>query len=174
MAAGNKLPRMQSGGSLVKNPPAMQEMRAWSLVWEYLLEKEMTTHSSILAWKIPWIEELGGVQSKGLQRVGHDWVTEHVVPWHHTNLLSYSSRDQISKIKVSQDYIVSGSSRGESSPSSASRGQQHSLAHDPFFVSLSVQFRHSVVSDSLQPQGLQHARLPCPSPTPGAYSNSCP
>ena len=38
----------------------------------------------------------------------------------------------------------------------------------------SVQFSHSVVSDSLQPRGLQHARPPCPSPTPGAYSNSCP
>ena len=39
---------------------------------------------------------------------------------------------------------------------------------------LSVQFSHSVVSDSLQPHGLQHARPPCPSPTPGVYSNSCP
>ena len=38
----------------------------------------------------------------------------------------------------------------------------------------SVQFSHSIVSDSLQPHGLQHARLPCPSPTPGVYSNSCP
>ena len=38
----------------------------------------------------------------------------------------------------------------------------------------SVQFSHSVVSDSLRPHGLQHARLPCPSPTPGVYSNSCP
>ena len=37
-----------------------------------------------------------------------------------------------------------------------------------------AQFSHSVVSDSLRPRGLQHARLPCPSPTPGAYSNSCP
>ena len=43
----------------------------------------------------------------------------------------------------------------------------------PLFIG-SVQFSHSVVSDSLQPQGLQHARLPCPSPTPRAYSNSCP
>ena len=42
------------------------------------------------------------------------------------------------------------------------------------FVTVSVQFSRSVVSDSLQPHGLQHVRLPCPSPTPGAYSNSCP
>ena len=40
-----------------------------------LLEKEMATHSSILAWKIPWMEEPGGLQSMGLQRVGHDWTT---------------------------------------------------------------------------------------------------
>ena len=39
------------------------------------LEKEMTTHSSILAWKIPWMEEPGRLQSMGLQRVGHDWAT---------------------------------------------------------------------------------------------------
>ena len=43
-----------------------------------------------------------------------------------------------------------------------------------YFTLSSIQFSHSVVSNSLQPHGLQHARLPCPSPTPGAYSNSCP
>ena len=45
------------------------------LGWEDLLEKEMATHSSILAWKIPWTEEPGGLQSVGWQRVGHDWAT---------------------------------------------------------------------------------------------------
>ena len=48
-----------------------------SLGWEDPLEKEMATHSSILAWKIPWTEELGGLQSMGSQIVGHDWVTGH-------------------------------------------------------------------------------------------------
>ena len=43
-----------------------------SLNWEDLLEKEMATHPSILAWKIPWTEETGGLQSMGSQRVGHD------------------------------------------------------------------------------------------------------
>ena len=47
------------------------------LDWEDPLEEEMTTHSSILAWKIPQTEESGGLQSMGLQRVGHDWATEH-------------------------------------------------------------------------------------------------
>ena len=57
---------------LVKNPPAMQETWVRSLGWEDPLEKEMATHSSILAWKVSWTEEPGGLQSMGLQRVGHD------------------------------------------------------------------------------------------------------
>ena len=48
-------------------------MRVWSLGWEDLLEKGMATHSSILAWRIPWTEEPGGLRSIGPQRVGHDW-----------------------------------------------------------------------------------------------------
>ena len=50
-----------------------KEIRVRSLVWEDPLEKEMATHSSILAWRIPWIEEPGGLQSEGSQRVGYDW-----------------------------------------------------------------------------------------------------
>ena len=59
----------------VKNLPAMQETQetgVQSLDGEDLLEKEMATHSSILAWEIPWTEEPEGLQSSGLQRVGHD------------------------------------------------------------------------------------------------------
>ena len=56
----------------VKNLPAMRETRVRSLGWEDLLEKGMATPSSILAWRIPWTEELGGLQSMGSQRVGHD------------------------------------------------------------------------------------------------------
>ena len=56
--------------------PAMQEMQVQSLGWEDLLEEGMATHSSILAGKIPWTEELGGVWSMGLQRVRH---TEHTI-----------------------------------------------------------------------------------------------
>ena len=57
---------------MVKHLPTMWETRVQSLGWEDLLEKEMATHSSILAWKIPWTEEPGRLQSMGLQRVGHD------------------------------------------------------------------------------------------------------
>ena len=56
----------------IKHLPAMQETQAQSLGWEDPLEKEMASHSSILAWKIPWMEELDGLQSLGLQRVRHD------------------------------------------------------------------------------------------------------
>ena len=52
---------------MVKHLPTMRETRVQSLGWEDLLEKEMATHSSILAWKIPWVEELGRLQSMGSQ-----------------------------------------------------------------------------------------------------------
>ena len=57
---------------LVKNPPTMQETWVRSLGREDPLEKEMAIHSSTIAWKIPWTEEPGRLQSMGSQRVGHD------------------------------------------------------------------------------------------------------
>ena len=60
----------------VKNLPAMQETWVQSLGQEDPLEKEMATHSSIHAWKIPWTEEPGGLQSISLQRVRHNLVTQ--------------------------------------------------------------------------------------------------
>ena len=60
---------------MVKFLPAMWETWVRSLSWEDPLEKEMATHCSILAWKIPWTEEPDRLQSKGSQRVGHDLVT---------------------------------------------------------------------------------------------------
>ena len=55
-----------------------QELRVWSLDWEDPLQKEIATHSSIFAWKIPWTEEPGGLQSMGSQRVEHYWAAEHI------------------------------------------------------------------------------------------------
>ena len=60
------------GGSVVKNPHAMQERWVRSLSRENPLEKEMGTHSSVLAWRIPWTEKPGGLQSIASQRIGHD------------------------------------------------------------------------------------------------------
>ena len=73
---GNGLSPYQSLVSLVaksvKNLPAMQETQVQSLGWEDLLEKEMATHCSVLAWKISWTEEHARLQSMGPQRVRHD------------------------------------------------------------------------------------------------------
>ena len=66
------------GGSVVKNPPAMQETEVQSLGWEDSLEEEMAIYSSILAGRIPWTEEPGGPQSIVLQRV-----------WHHEGLSTH-------------------------------------------------------------------------------------
>ena len=60
---------------MVKSLPAVWEIRVWSLGREDPLEKAMATRSSIHAWRIPWTEEPGRLQSVGLQRVRHDWVT---------------------------------------------------------------------------------------------------
>ena len=62
---------------MVKSLPAMWETQVPSLGQEDPLEKGMATHSSILAWRIPWTKESGGLQSMGLQRVGHAWITKH-------------------------------------------------------------------------------------------------
>ena len=114
---------------MVKSLPAVQETQVQSLGWEDPPGKIMATHSTILAWRIPWTEDPGGLQSMGSHRVEHDWVTHtHTsfkIPWKSLQL----------------------------------RG---------------LLLSHSVVSDSLQPHGLQHASLLCPSPSSGVYSNSCP
>ena len=64
-SSNNKEPACNAGGST----------RVWSLGWEDPLEKGMASHSRILAWRIPWIEEPGELQSVGLQRVKHNWTT---------------------------------------------------------------------------------------------------
>ena len=74
-------------GSVVKNPPAnaeTQETQVWSLGWEDPLGKETATHSNILAWEIPWMEEPGRLQSVGSQRDRHNWATEQTQQQLHT------------------------------------------------------------------------------------------
>ena len=76
----------------------MQETQVQSLDWKDPLEKEIATHSCTPAWKTPWTEEPGRLQSRGLQRVGHDWVTSLSFPYHVRN---YSVKVHIVSIKVS-------------------------------------------------------------------------
>ena len=66
---------------MVKKLPAMQDTQIWPLGWGDPLEEGMATHSSILAWRIPWTGEPGRLQSMGSHRVGHDWVIEHMGIW---------------------------------------------------------------------------------------------
>ena len=65
-----KASRSFPSGSVVKNPPAMQETEVRFPGWEDTLEKEMATHSSILVWEIPWTEKPDGLQFMGSQRIG--------------------------------------------------------------------------------------------------------
>ena len=70
---------------MVKNLPAMQETRVLSLGWEIPLEEGMAIHSSIIAWRIPWTEKPGELQSLGSQRIGHDRVTKTHTRRHNKN-----------------------------------------------------------------------------------------
>ena len=72
------LPITQTLPQMVKNLPAVRETWVWSLGWEDPLEMGMATHSNILVWRILWIEEPGGLQSMGSQRVRQDWATTTV------------------------------------------------------------------------------------------------
>ena len=81
---------------LVKNLPATQEIQVQSLVGEDPLEKEMATHSSVLAWKIPWTQKPGRLQSMGSQRVRHDLATNpHFCECSPRNSTSSHYKDQI-------------------------------------------------------------------------------
>ena len=75
---------------MVKCLPTTWETRDQSLGWEDPLEKEMATHSSVLAWRIPWMEEPGRLWSMGSQRVGHDWATSLSLSQHtRSDLITY-------------------------------------------------------------------------------------
>ena len=89
---------------MVKRLSTMRETRVWSLGWEDPLEKEMAIHSSTIAWKIPWTEEPGRLQSMGSQRVGQDWATSrsHSVP----SLLSLKPMQPHSKMSSYMLLIV--------------------------------------------------------------------
>ena len=78
-------------GSAVKNPSAMQELQetqVWSLDWEDPLQKGMATHSSILAWEIPWTEEPGGLQSMGSESDTTERPSVYThTPWSHKTVM---------------------------------------------------------------------------------------
>ena len=78
----------------------MRETQVQSLGWEDLLEKEMATHSNILAWKIPWTEKPGRLQSMGLQRVRHNWATS-------LSLSQWKEKNKVTIVHVNtQEYTL--------------------------------------------------------------------
>ena len=113
----------------------------------------MATHSNILAWRIPGTKEPGGLQATGLQRIGHDWVNKHSTSSNKLDCKEgWALRNGCFQIVVLEKPLES-----------------------PFVLqAYSVQFSCSVMSNSLWPHESQHARPPCPSPTPRVYPNSCP
>ena len=88
---------------MVKCLPAMPETQVLSVGRENPLEKEMATHSSILAWEIPWTEEPGGLQSLGSQRVRHNWATSlslSIIKNRDINLMIFSSVQSLSRVRL--------------------------------------------------------------------------
>ena len=108
----------------------MQETWVRFLGWEDRLEKEMAIHSSILAWKIPWTEEAGGLQSMGWQRVGHDWATTHARTHHRwtnvggSRLYSVATTDQSLEIE-SRTGVTRGQGWGDGALLFCGSGQYH-------------------------------------------------
>ena len=88
----------------VKNLPAMQETQVRSLGQEDPLVKGEVTHPSVLAWRIPWTEEPGGLQSMGLPRVGHDWAT-NTHTHTHTHIHTHTSYSKVN-VGVGKTYIL--------------------------------------------------------------------
>ena len=125
---------------MIMNLPEVQETQIWVLSGEDPLEKGMATHSNILAWRIPWTEESGGLQSIGLQRVRHDWVTftffhfTHELPpstphWRCSWLFPtlHWSCDTKNKVEILCVYMTQFSSVAQSSVASLSITNSRSL-----------------------------------------------
>ena len=161
----------------------------------------MATHSSIPAWRIPWTEESGRLQSRGPQRIRHDWVTslhfrEHSLDFYLADLQSqesasiYSCRPRSLHFKNAlQVTLIQGIFRQHLENDSLQRHIPREAAHyihlavvspptfshcspHAWYLSLLVQSLSHVWL--LRPHESQHNRPPCPSQPPGVYSNSCP
>ena len=139
----------------------MQETWVWPLVWDHPLEEGMATHSSILAWRIPWTEEPGGLQSIGSQKDRHDWATKHSTVfqlWTHTSITCCSVYHNLKKyFKLDFSFSSANSwSRGEEGVWTCSF-----IVHILLPLQIrSDQISRSVVSDSLRPHESQHASPP--------------
>ena len=98
-----------------------------------------------------------------------------IIPWSNANYLKTPNKSILGKKKKDENKLIDCIMRKPSFKLAVSTKRSHHLSNVCFFDSRfsSVQFSRSVTSDSLRPHESQHARPPCPSPTPGVYSNSC-
>ena len=149
-----------TGGSVLKNPPTRQELQVCSQNREDPWEEGMATHSSILAGRIPSVEEPCRLQSIGSQRVGHNWSDLACTHTHRCLCVC---------VCVFTAFSFVFNHLKQSKGTMSSMFYIYRLRYENVF-----QFRRSVVSDCLRPHESQHARPPCPSPTPRVHSNSCP
>ena len=142
----------------------------------------MTTHSSIPAWKIPWTEEPGGLHSPWGRRELD--TTEHT-PHTHTNTHPVLEAPLLKRLSFPLSMVLPSFKKilwlcmwtfvsGLSILFHWSIYLSFCPYHSVFITVSLVQFSHSVMSNSLQPHESQHARPPCPSPSPGVHPNSCP
>ena len=109
----------------VKNPSTVQETWIRFLGQEDPLEKGMATHSSIIAWRIPWTEKPGGLQSMGSQKVGHDWAT-NIINNHHMTWLNECSMS-ILQVRTQGGWMTCDSCIGSRQPRDVSSLGLHSL-----------------------------------------------
>ena len=159
----------------------MQETWVWSLGWEDPLEKEMATHSSILAWRIPWMEKPGGLQSTGSQRIWHDWETlskniwklaspgitrKKLTLWMAYFKHVHSLENDLTCFPIAVELPFGPNRVIREFPSS------------PVVRALCFYYQGCccclIAKSCLWLHGLQDARLPCPSLSPGICSNSSP
>ena len=122
--------------------PRMRENQVRSLGWEDPLEKEMATHSSTLAWKIPWKEEPGRLHSMGSQRVGHDWAT--------SLSLSLSSRIYYGRVRKSHHYLqqLGMDIEMKRDKSCSHRERDKPSPHEKKFFWMDPQHVHSILKNS--------------------------
>jgi len=130
----------------------------------------MATHSSVLAWRIPGTEEPGGLLSMWSHRVRHDW--SDLAAAAASLLRPVLALDKTNSWKTPPEHFCN--SWFWSPYLLICMRERMNSPHQWRMFFCSVQFSHSIVSNSLRPHGLQHARPPCPSPTPRVHPNSCP
>ena len=167
----------------------------WWLRWTMSWRRAWQPTQVFLPGETSWTEKSGGLQSMGSQRVGHDWVTKHTAQEFCDSCLHPSELLELALWNSEKTKETKHFSSPPPTPTNKTQGTWGDFCtwEDPLTMEVglcdglrrdgslflivsfcSVQFSRSVMSNSLQPQGLQHTRLPCPSPTPRACSNSGP